>query len=562
MVASWGVAVLLPLASLYVALRTGWAPGAVLVAAALLAGSGRSGSGAVRDGRVTEAVVLGTSLAAGAASVVGVLTSALAAHAMVTGHHPPVGWTAVYLAGAGLLGIALAARTRRRVLVEDALPFPTGTAAAVTVEALVSGRGRTERWRAFRAGLVAGAAVAVAGPGVRAMSAWVGAPRLADLALPHALPWVGSLLAGAGGTWAAFLLEASLIPVAVGGLVGPRVALGILAGALLGPGLAGGWALDRGIVASAAFPDVLRWTLWPGTAALVAASLAGFVGLFRLRFRRWGRARGRWPGRATVVTLGGAAAAMGAQVAGFDVSPQLAVVAVGLSVVLVPVAVRVTGETDVTPTGPLGKVAQLVAGVVAPGAAGPGLAAAGVAAGAATSAGELMNDLRLGLNLGVDVSRQTARQALGVLVGVAVTLPAYRILVPDPGAFGTAAAPVPAAQVWKAVARLLAEGLHVLPPGAFPASVVAAVVAAAAAYVARRLPSRWARAIPSFVGVGLGFVLPPMTSMGFAAGGLAVLALRRWRPRPGVDLVPAVAGGILVGEGVLAVLFAFVGHAA
>ncbi|RMG93417.1 MAG: hypothetical protein D6705_18775 [Deltaproteobacteria bacterium] len=283
---------------------------------------------------------------------------------------------------------------------------------------------------------------------------------------------------------------------------------------------------------------------------MIAAGRGGGVA------RTWGMLRSK----TTLVAAAAAIAlAWGACVWGFGVPAFVAFVAVALAALLVPIAVRVTGETDVTPSGPLGKLAQLVAGIVAPGAPAVGVAAAGISAGAATAAGELMTDLRLGRDLGAEPRTQAVRQAAGLLLGIACVVPVYLWgLVPDPAALGGADVPVPAAQVWRAVAALLAGGLAVLPAGAAEAFLVAVTAATVATWAGVRMP-RIGRWIPSFVGVGLGCVLPPMTSMGFAVGGLAVAAVRSARWRRGLG---AAAAGALAGEGVASVLFGFLGHLA
>jgi hypothetical protein len=54
----------------------------------------------------------------------------------------------------------------------------------------------------------------------------------------------------------------------------------------------------------------------------------------------------------------------------------------------------VTGETDTTPVGAMGKVTQLAFGALSPGNINVNLVSANITAGAATSAADLLTDLK------------------------------------------------------------------------------------------------------------------------------------------------------------------------
>jgi len=74
-------------------------------------------------------------------------------------------------------------------------------------------------------------------------------------------------------------------------------------------------------------------------------------------------------------------------------------IAVALSFLLALVACRVTGETDTTPVGAMGKVTQLAFGALSPGNVNVNLMSANIMAGAATSAADLLTDLKSGYRL-------------------------------------------------------------------------------------------------------------------------------------------------------------------
>src|SRR4051812_26062849 len=76
------------------------------------------------------------------------------------------------------------------------------------------------------------------------------------------------------------------------------------------------------------------------------------------------------------------------------------VIVVALSFWLALVACRVTGETDTTPVGAMGKVTQLTFGALHPGNVNINLMSANITAGAATSSADLLTDLKSGYLLG------------------------------------------------------------------------------------------------------------------------------------------------------------------
>ena len=82
-----------------------------------------------------------------------------------------------------------------------------------------------------------------------------------------------------------------------------------------------------------------------------------------------------------------------------------------LSSSLALVACRVTGETDTTPVGAMGKVTQLLFGGLSPGNMNVNLMAANITAGAATSSADLLTDLKSGYLLGATASEFIAQFA-------------------------------------------------------------------------------------------------------------------------------------------------------
>ncbi|PMY18170.1 peptide transporter, partial [Pseudomonas sp. FW305-3-2-15-A-R2A1] len=81
------------------------------------------------------------------------------------------------------------------------------------------------------------------------------------------------------------------------------------------------------------------------------------------------------------------------------------------------VACRATGETDVTPTGAMGKIMQLTYGVLMPQAVTANLMTAAITSGSASASADLLNDLKSGYLLGANPRRQFIAQFSGIITG-------------------------------------------------------------------------------------------------------------------------------------------------
>jgi uncharacterized oligopeptide transporter (OPT) family protein len=123
--------------------------------------------------------------------------------------------------------------------------------------------------------------------------------------------------------------------------------------------------------------------------------------------------------------------------ASFGMPIWQSLIAVALSFLLALVACRVTGETDTTPVGAMGKVTQLAFGALSPGNVNVNLMSANVTAGAATSAADLLTDLKSGYLLGANPRQQFIAQFAGIFVGSIVSVLALAVLAPNAQALGT-----------------------------------------------------------------------------------------------------------------------------
>ena len=238
----------------------------------------------------------------------------------------------------------------------------------------------------------------------------------------------------------------------------------------------------------------------------------------------------------------------------FGISWWMGLIAVLLTFLLSIVAARATGETDITPIGAMGKITQLVYGVVSPTNITTNLMTASITSGAASHAADLLTDLKSGYLLGGNPRKQTISQFFGVIAGTLVSVPAYLFVVQrDPGKLGSASLPAPAAKVWAGVAELLAKGIDALPPGAKQAIVIGAVLGIVLTLLEECAPPKWRMWIPSPTGLGIAGVIPAFNSIAMFVGAfIGWLVARAWPKVAEASIVP-ISSGLIAGESLVGV---------
>ena len=235
---------------------------------------------------------------------------------------------------------------------------------------------------------------------------------------------------------------------------------------------------SRGIITGNSYREIVGWTLWGGVSCMVTSGLVSFLLQWRaiaagfqdlkLMFRR-GDPGDEMQAIETPMTwffAGQMFSLVGLAIlahATFNMPWWQSTVAVLMTFFLALVACRVTGETDTTPIGAMGKVTQLIFGALSPGNMNVNLMAASITSGAASSSADLLTDLKSGYLLGANPRKQFLAQFAGIFIGTVMTVCAFRVMVSDPAVLGTKFA-APAAQAWKAVALALSKGLATLEP--------------------------------------------------------------------------------------------------
>jgi uncharacterized oligopeptide transporter (OPT) family protein len=238
----------------------------------------------------------------------------------------------------------------------------------------------------------------------------------------------------------------------------------------------------------------------------------------------------------------------------FDIPFPLGVLGVLLSFALAAVACRATGETDLTPSGPMGQLAQLLFGVLMPGNTLVNAMASSLSGNIASSSADLLTDVKAGSLLGAQPRQTFLAQLWGCVVGSVLIVPVFLLLVPDTSVISEDRFPAPAGIFVAGVARVLAGGLESLSPAARWGSLVAAVLGVLLVLLERHAPERLRRFVPSPVALGLAFAVPASLSLSIFVGAMASALLARTRPAYAEAVTVPLASGIIAGESLASLL--------
>ncbi|MFO0593400.1 MAG: OPT family oligopeptide transporter [Polyangiaceae bacterium] len=483
------------LSNLYVGLKTGWGL-AVTVTAAVLAFGIFSGLRRVapvgpfkRDFTSLENNTMASAASAAGYFTGAGLTSGIPALFMATGIQIVWWKLALWILAVSFLGVMLAVPMRRQMIDVDRLPFPEGLAYAETIRSLHAAPGEARKKAlALLYGASAAGLIKLLSGVTGLASGW----KLDKPLLPEQLfdperwgekfkwneKWLGLTLG----------LQTDILMIGAGAMMGVRICIGLVAGALIGWGVLGTWLHTHGLAAGGpTFATVRTWIVWPGVTIIVVNGLLAFglkwrtavaalAGLGKLARGTATAATGdkaegssdrpktmaevevpaKWFLRGTVATI--AFVVVLAKVF-FDIPIWMGFLAAVLSVLLSIVACRATGETSITPIGALGKITQFMYGGLAAGNIQTNLMTASITAGAAMHSADLLTDMKGGYVLGSKPRSQFLSQFFGIVAGAFFCIPAYAILA-TPERLGSPEFPAPAAKTWQAVAELLAGGVH------------------------------------------------------------------------------------------------------
>jgi len=499
------------------------------------------------------------------------------------------------------LGVFLAVPAKRQMINIEQLRFPSGIAAATTMRTLhgAGGEAATRQARSLGLAMLGGALLTwfrdAGAPWIK-VTEWVRGFGWTRIAPPDTMPrWLAAPLSWiqyphVPGNWLpmdwkigkyrmqqdlVLSFEGSLLFVAAGAIMGFRQAWSLMLGTVINYAVLAPMMLAAGVIpetGAGAFRRISTWSLWIGVPMMVTSGLLLFVLQWKSVVRAFStitamfRTRhvaaddpmerievpGSWfVGGMTV--LGAVVIWMGHHF--FHIHIWMGIVAVLMTFLLVVVASRATGETDITPTGPLSKVTQLTFGALAPGNITTNLMTANITAGSCSHAGDLLTDLKSGYLLGAKPRQQFLAQFFGVLAGALVVVPVFFLLVPNASVLGTDQWPAPAAQVWRGVAELLAKGVSALHPTARIGLVIGGLVGIIIPLLEIAFPKA-KKFIPSPTGLGLAFTITGYYSVSMFLGALAALALHRAKPKVAEEYVVPISSGIIAGESLMGVVIA------
>jgi len=528
------------------------------------------------------------------------------------------GWRlTAWMLGVSVLGVVVAVPLKRNMINAEQLRFPGGVVCAETIKTMHSA-GRESLTRA-RSLFTAALGAAVLKLALESKLGWL-------KKIPEVIPFPGKLRGYGMSAWS-LGSNTSLLLYAAGAIVGVKVATSLLVGAFLNYAVLAPWLVDHDVLRVAApeiardpvawlafsraaeathaipvkVPDAIhatlrsKWSVWPGTAIMVSSSIVAFAFRWRTIARAFAGLAGlfkrgtksedplaevevpqSWFGIGLIACV---LACVYMQWAWFGVPLLEGVVSVAAAFLLSVVAARATGETGVTPIGAMGKITQLLFGVLVPGNAAANLMTATVTAGAASHSADLLMEVKTGYLLGASPRKQFWAQLLGVFAGAAVCVPVY-FLVAKPEKLGKELA-APAAVAWASVAKLLKDGAKNLPKLALVGIVVGISIGILLAVLeeigARQhghalerfhagekeadakppLPPVWTTFIPSATGLGIAMVIDFNDSFAMFVGALAAWLLLKKRKELADRYTVSVASGMIAGEGLMGIVVIF-----
>jgi OPT family oligopeptide transporter len=559
---------LLSLTNLYIGLKAGWGFGVAITACilsyAIWTSLYRTGLARTPMTILENNCMQSTASSAGY-STGGTLISAFAAYMLLNDSTLPLPTMIAWVFFLSVLGVTMAVPMKRQMINLEQLRFPSGIAAAETLRALHS-VGDT--------GMRSARALGWAGALAIASKFWAeGLVLVSGKLAPFMITsWVTALNQRVFGTaWMGRTVMLSWEPmfIAAGAITGLRVSWSMLLGSVTAWMIFTPILQHHGVIEGSGYAAIVQWTLWGGVACMVTSSLLSFALQWRTALRAFTDLRAMFGGGRTRADDPLAAIETPAswfvsgQVVGFLGLAWLGhqtfgmpywqtAVAVLLSFALALVACRVTGETDTTPVGAMGKITQLIFGALSPGNVNVNLMSANITAAAAGSSADLLTDLKSGYLLGAHPRKQFIAQFAGIFVGTLVSVLSFRLLVPDASVLGSDQFPAPAAQTWRAVAIALSEGIAALGPVKIWSIVIGGLVGVILTLLPRIFPSR-EHLIPSPAGLGLAWTFHWYYGVLFFIGAALGWWMQKKHPKWSEEFTFPVASGWIAGESLMGV---------
>jgi uncharacterized oligopeptide transporter (OPT) family protein len=564
---------ILSLTNLYVGIRTGWSLGVGITSVILAFAAFKllSRLGVSKDLTILENNAM-QSIATAAGYMTSPLVASMPAYMLVTGAPIPQWQVIPWVVCVSILGVLVAFPLKKRFVNDEQLPFPEGYAAGVVMDNLHSTGASAGLFKAKVLGAGAGVAALVQLIRSEKVMHFV---RLPFLVIPEywdelVYKVLTPRLAGIPLRDLNIRVDSSLVLFGTGGLMGIKAGGSLLAGAFVNYFVLAPWMMSQGIIQGTGFRNITKWSLWWGVAMMTTSSLYTFFSKPGQLVDAFRRMRGGTGARQDVLghvelplkvslwgvpLVGVLIVAMGH--AFFGVEWWLGAIAIPLVFLFAIIAVNSTGLTSITPIGAMGKLTQLTYGALAPGNMKTNLMTAGITGEVVSNASNLLMDIKPGYMLGAKPRQQAIGHVIGIFAGSLVVVPVfYLIFRGNVALFTTDLLPMPAAQVWRAVAELLAKGFSSIHPTARWGMAVGGALGIAMEWANARMKGKFPL---SGVGVGLATVVtfPDCLSMGLGAVFFWVLGRLLTRPETRGNKVfvenretlsaGIIAGGALIG---------------
>lgn len=540
---------ILSLTNLYANLKMGWSFGVALTAGII---SFALWNAFVKIGisknpmTILENTCMQSAASSAGYSTGGTLTSAVAALLLLTGQHMPLGVTFGWIFFIAVLGVTMAIPMKRQMINIEQIRFPDSIATAETLKVLYSeGKKAAGQAKAllYSALFASANAIAMACGGEK---------------------WLGHIQQQIIGNWyqRTVFFKWDLMFVGAGALVGMKTSLSLFIGGTVCWILYVPWLESQGLLAGGAgYRDCVGWTLWGGTACMVVASLVSFLFQWKSIARSFsslgamfsfGKKREltdvekietpmTWFLTGQLISL--IALSYLAHTT-FDIPYWMSCIAVFISFFLALVVCRITGEANITPTGAMGKVTQLIFGGIAPGHVTANLMAANITSGASSASADLLVDLKVGYLLGANPRQQFIAQFSGIFLGTLVSVLAFRSLVPDVDALQAFNAP--GARTWAATAEALGMGFSHLHSIKVLSIIIGGILGIILVLAPRYIPAT-AKWLPTPIGFGLAWAIQWNDSLLFFLGAVLGWVADRFISGKSKEFKIPTASGIIAG---------------
>ncbi len=582
--------------NLVIALKTGWSFGVTITAGilAFVIAKGLHRAGVFKtpfgmlENNAMQSVASAAGYMTGGGTAAAIPALMMVNHASIPGHVMFLWITTI-----AMLGVFMAIPMKRQMINQEGLKFPSGIAAAETLRGLYPTEAaaldaRKTHEHKVGEGVHREATITVEGTseaaasgrwllyamGVGALWTWLREAKATWrfwFNLPEMIEFPGLKIHGVAAKKWSISFDTSLLLMAAGAIMGWRSAWTMMLGATANYFVLAPYGHTIGAFTDIKYKNIVGWTVWLGSPMLLTSGLLSFAFSWKQVARAFadiGKLFGKTGGAddpmsrvevpmawflGGVVALTPFVALFGWMF--FGIKWWMSLICVALSFFIAIVASRATGETDITPTGALAKVTQIISGVLAPGSVTTNLMTASMGSGVAIHAADLLTDLKSGYLLGARPRQQFLAQFFGVMAGSVCVVWAFQQMVPDYTVLGTDRIPAPGAISWKAVSEVLAQGIGRLPESARTLAVVGAIAGIVLVLVERALPPKAKRFMPSATGLGLAFTLPFSNALSMFIGAVIALVLEKKYTSEKAErwLIP-VSSGIIAGESLMEIV--------